>query len=461
MQYELQVENLSSIRRLLHFTIDQKVVKGELDSAFRTLKKDARLPGFRQGKVPRNILEARFGRQVRNDVSSRLIDESYRKAVTDLDVAGQPALENRGTITGKSNFSFTIGVDVKPEIEVSDYTGVEVAFKTDPVSEEEIDGEIARLLAGRARIEEVSDDRAVESGDFVLAEVKLVKGEGDDAEELANEAGTLVNTAAERYYPGIESLLIGLKKDESGEGVVTIGDTSIFDHLQGVELNATVKVLNIQAHVVPELSDELAEELKYEGGAAGMKAAVTMKLQSSRDEAARNQARVDLLQKLVDSNDFEVPGGMVDEQLQALVEELRVRRAYGGADPRSIKFSDAEIADLRNRATFAAKASCVLAAVSKQENITADDSDVEARITEIASMRGQAVEAIRGYLEREGAFDVLRDRILEEKTLEWLLENADLKEAVATEEPIEPEEAPAEESSSDEDSSSDSSSDEE
>ncbi|MFT5683966.1 MAG: trigger factor, partial [Myxococcota bacterium] len=135
----------------------------------------------------------------------------------------------------------------------------------------------------------------------------------------------------------------------------------------------------------------------------------------------------------------------------------------GGADPRSIKFSDAEIADLRNRATFAAKASCILAAVSKQEGITADDSDVEARISEIASMRGQAVEAIRGYLEREGAFDVLRDRILEEKTLEWLLENADLKEPVESDEAVEPDEAPAEDSSSssDDDSSSDSSSDEE
>ena len=164
-----------------------------------------------------------------------------------------------------------------------------------------------------------------------------------------------------------------------------------------------------------------------------MKAAVAMKLQSARDEGARNEARVALLQKLVETNDFEVPGGMVDEQLNALVEELKVRRAYGGTDPRSIKFSDDELADLRKRATFAAKASCVLAAVSRQENITAGDADLNNKIAEIAGMRGQTVEAIRGYLEREGAFDVLRERILEEKTLEWLYDNADLKEV--TDEP--------------------------
>ena len=132
---------------------------------------------------------------------------------------------------------------------------------------------------------------------------------------------------------------------------------------------------------------------------------------------------------------------MVEEQLQALIEELRVRRAYDGTDPRSIKFSDSEIDDLRKRATFAAKASCILAAVSRQEKIDVGDADLDAKIAEIASMRGQAVEAIRGYLEREGAFDVLRDRILEEKTLEWLLENADLKEVAAEAETISDEDA--------------------
>ena len=148
---------------------------------------------------------------------------------------------------------------------------------------------------------------------------------------------------------------------------------------------------------------------------------------------------------LVDKNEFDVPDGMVEEQLQALVEELRVRRAYGGQDPRSIRFSDAEMEDLRRRARFAAKASCILAAVSRQEDIIVSDVDIDARIEEIAGMRGQTTSAIRGYLEREGATGVLRERLLEEKTLEWLLENAELIHEELSVEAADTEEAAGEE----------------
>lgn len=427
MQYDLQIENVSSIKRKLRFTVAQDVIKGELDKAFKDLKKNASLPGFRKGKVPRNILEARFGKQVRGDISNRLISQSWVEASQGLDLAGQPRISDQGNLTQKNDFIFTIEVDVKPEVEVDGYRGVEVPYRVLAVSEDEVDADIQRQLASRASIREVTDDRPVQAGDQVLAELLLVEGEGDDAEELAREAGTMINTSNERFYPGIETLLVGMTKDEEKSGEVTIAEDTIFEHLKGKTVNATAKVLSIQAMMTPELDDELAAELGFEGGAEGMRGAVQFKLQSAREEEARNQARVDMLQKLVDANEFDVPNGMVEEQLQALVEELRVRRAYGGQDPRSIRFSDAEMQDLRQRATFAAKASCILAAVARQEDIVVSDADVDSRIEEIAGMRGQTTAAIRGYLEREGATGVLRDRLLEEKTLEWLLENAELQ----------------------------------
>jgi trigger factor len=423
MQYDLQIDNVTPIKRSLRFTIAQDVVQGELNQAFKDLKKNASLPGFRKGKVPRNILEARFGKQVRSDISSRLIDQSWREASADLEVAGSPKLREPGDLNNKKDFIFTIEVDVKPEVEVTSYRGVEVPYRVLSISDEEVDADVKRLLVSRSSIQEVTEARPVQSGDQVLAELVLTEGD----EELAREAGTMINTSNERFYPGIESLLIGMSKDEEKTGEVTIADDTIFEHLKGKTLQATAKVLSIQAMAAPELDDALAEELGYEGGAVGMRAAVQMKLQSSRDESARNQARVDLLQVLVDNNEFDVPDGMVDEQLQALVEELRVRRAYGGQDPRSIRFSDAEMEDLRRRARFAAKASCILAAVARQEDIVVSETDIDDRIAEIAGMRGQTTQAIRGYLERENATGVLRDRLLEEKTLEWLLENAELQ----------------------------------
>lgn len=423
MQYDLQIEEVSSIRRRLRFTLASGLVKVELDRAFVTYKNKVRIPGFRSGKVPRPMLEQRFGKQIQAEVAESLVNRLYREASEKLEVASQPQLTRPGEVLQGSDFTFEVEVDVKPHVAIHGYKGVEVEYAEATVTDADVERVVKQRLATKTHIESVEDGRGVQKGDLVLTELKLL---GADGAELANEAGTMVSTGGEKYYPGVEALLVGLSKGEGATAEVTIRSSSVFNHLRGVTATATVKVLEIQAQVIPALSDEIALELGFEGGVDGMRTAIRMQLQDQADEAGRMQARVALLQKLVDNHDFDVPNTMVDEQLQALVEELRVRRAWGGTDPRSIRFSDAEMADLRVRARFAAKGSVILATVAKAESLDVSDDDISAKINEIADSRGQAPEAIRGYLERENALPVLRDRILEEKTLEWLLENASL-----------------------------------
>jgi trigger factor len=436
MQYELRIEDVNAVRRRLHFSLPEQVVKVELDSAYLNLKTKVRLPGFRPGKVPRQVLEGRFAADIESEVSGRLIDRSYRKAAESLDVVGSPTLEDRGPVSATQGFHFVIGVDVKPAIQVQSYKGLQVEYKSVLVSEQDVDRAVQGRLASRASIQEVTEDRGVESGDLVLTSLKLSEGDA----VVVDDPGTLVNTRAERYYPGVESLLLGLKKGESASGEVTIGGNSLVDAVKGRSLKAEVTVVTISANKVPELTDELAAELKYEGGVEGMRLALRLQLQQQADETGRTQARVAMLEKLVSLNVFEVPDSLVEEQLNALVEELRVRRAYQGQNPNSIRFSDAEMADLRGRARFAARAAVILSSVARAEGIAVTDADLDAKIREIAQMRGQTPHAIRGYLEKEQAIPVLKDRVLEEKTLEWLLENSDLQPLGADGAP----EAPAE-----------------
>ncbi len=431
MQYQLDVENVSSIRRRLHFTLSGKQVSAELDLAFNDLKNKVRLPGFRPGKVPRKLLESRFGKQIRGEVSGRLVDRAWRLESPKLEVAGQPSLEDSSDL-GAGDFTFVIGVDVRPEIEVKNYTGIQVAFRSATLADDAVDARVNARLASQSRIQEVTD-RPVQAGDEVLTKVTLTRPLAADAEAgataeiLAEEFGTKIFTAGDRFYPGLETLLIGLSAGESGTGSVTIGAKSVYEHLQGQTVDAAVEVMGIQARTVPTLTDEAATDLGYEGGAEGMRAAIRMELQAQLEENARQSSRVELLEKLVAANDFDVPESLINEQFEALQEEMKVRRAYQGQDPRSIRFSDAELADLHNRGRFAAKAALLLAAISRQESLAVTDADMDAKIEEIASSRQQAPAAIRGYLEREGAMGVLKTRIAEEKTLEWLLEHADLK----------------------------------
>jgi trigger factor len=419
MQYEMNIEEVSNIGRKLHFTVASNEVKVELEKAYKDLMNKVRMPGFRPGKVPRKMIEARYGPQVKGEVSEKLIEAAYREAVRELPVAGRPEVVDQGDVRSDIELTFSIEVDFRPEIEVTGHKGVAVDMPVAKVSQADIDRAIGQRLASQARIEEVTDTRPVQSGDLVVTELTLTQS----GNELVSEPGTMIHTVAERYYPGVEGLLIGLKTGEEKAEEVTIGAHAENEDLRGETVLAKVKVINIQAHVVPELDDEVAKALEFDS-AKDMTAKLTEQLAEFAESTGKNQARVGVLEKLVESNKFDVPQGMIEEQLNALVEELRMRQAYMGQDPRQLKFSDAEMTDLRVRAEFAARASCVLDGVARQESIEVSDADLEAKIQEMAEQRGQPVEAIKGYIEQENATPMLTARIQEEKTLDWLLDNA-------------------------------------
>ncbi|MFT4627852.1 MAG: trigger factor [Myxococcota bacterium] len=426
---KVDVASAGSYERHLQITIPAGDVKVELDRAFRKLAGQVRMRGFRAGKAPRRVLEARYGAQVRSDVASQLIQDSYTAALRDheLDPIGQPRLEKSSDLAVSGDFQFTIAVDVRPEIELDAYKGLDVVYPRVEVSDAEIDAAVAQRLAGQARLTEVTD-RPVEAGDAVLTE--LVVRDGED--EVAREPGTMIRTDGDAYYAGIESLLVGMSVGDEKEGEVTFLADAKAEGLAGRALTASVKVHSVQANAIPELDDAVAEELGFEGGAEGMRGALQLQLQERRNELARNQARANALEVLIEANQFDVPSGMVDSSLEMLTEELKLQTAYrNGRDPRTITFSEAQMADLRNRAVFAAKAGLILECVAKGESIEVVDADLDRKYEEMAEQRGQTVEAVRGYFMKEDAVQELRDRLLEEKTLDWLLENSNLVEPPA------------------------------
>jgi trigger factor len=259
--------------------------------------------------------------------------------------------------------------------------------------------------------------------------VELTAKDGEAV--VASEPGTMIRTEGDPYYTGIESLVEGQAIGEEKSGKVQFAESARTEAVAGRELDVTIKVQSIQANEIPELTDEVAKEMGYEGGAEGLRQAVRADLVASREEGARNQARANVLQALIDANKFDVPQSMIDDQLKALIEELRLQAAYRGRDPRQVTFSAAQLADLRVRAEFAVKGGLILEFVSKKESLAITDEDLERKFQEMADERGQAVETIKGYFERDNATEELRSRLLEEKTLDFLLEKSKLVDAKA------------------------------
>ena len=173
-----QVEQISPIQRKLNFTVPANEVSSELDRAFRDMAQKVRLRGFRPGKAPRSVLEARYGRSIKQEVAANLINNSFREAADALEFFGQPNVE-KGDLVRGTDFSFSITVEVRPELELAPYKGVPVDFPVRTVAEGVVEANISQRLESQKSLAEV-DRNEVEIGDYVLAEVKVTEGFNGD-----------------------------------------------------------------------------------------------------------------------------------------------------------------------------------------------------------------------------------------------------------------------------------------
>ena len=438
MQIEVKSDNAYARKVTVRVPADR--VRDELDRAFKRIGDRARVPGFRPGKVPRQVLDARFGDRVREDVATSLIQFGWTRAMNThkLEPVSRPSVIAQDELHVGKEFGFTISVEVRPAIIAQSYTGLTVQWPASEVSEAEVDISVDSRRRSQARLAPV-EDRPVRIGDTVQVEVKA---EADGA-LLLDEPGTLVRTAGDPWLNGLEPLLVGLAVGEDKASEVTFAQTARQAAIAGKTANVTVKVLSIQEMVVPPLTDELAKELGADD-VVSLREATRANLNKGREELSRNQARANLLQALIEANPFEVPASMVEQNLQLLMEELKMQRAYAGQDPRSMTFDAAQMADLRMRAAFAAKGGILLESVSKLESIAVSDEDIEAKIAELAATRGQNVESVRAYFAEEEARLDLAERIKEEKTLDWLLDRSNVQRPSPAAEAAAAEAAPAE-----------------
>lgn len=431
---QIQITTESSFARKVEVTVPADAVRAELDKAFASVARRARLPGFRQGKVPRKLLEARYGAGISEDVAENLIQQGWRRALDDHDLnpVARPALTERGDVSRDGDFRFVIAVEVRPEVSLTTYEGLSVYWPEAEVEDAEVDAALEQQRAGQARLASV-EDRAVEAGDQVQVELQIKDGD----EVVVSEPGTMIRTGGDAWYPGLEEHLLGLAIDASKTFECTFADDARAEEVAGRTLQVDATVHGISTMVVPELDDDLAKEVGHDSVDA-WRESLRGQLAEGREEAARNQARANLLTALIEANAFEVPAAMIAQNLDMLKNEIRNQRARAGQDPQTVTFSETLLADLQQRAVFAAKGALILESVVRTEELAVTDEELDGKFAEFAESMGQTVEQVRSWFATDESKAELRDRLLEEKTLDWLLDKQEI-----TREAPEPAEAPA------------------
>lgn len=423
----VKVEDVSSIKKKLVFEVAPEKVDKEIGRAYKKIGKTAKVKGFRAGKVPESVLEKYYGAQMEQEVLTRLINDTYFKALDENDIfaVGEPNIVDSSGVNKGEAFTYEAEVEIKPAVTAKDYTRLDLEKEKFVAESKVVDERLEEMRVSRAQIE-VSRRKKARSGDSVVIDFEgFVDGEAFDG---GKGEDYLLELGSGSFIPGFEEQLTGLQRGEAKDVEVSFPDNYGQADLAGKPAVFKVVLKEIKEKVVPELDDEFAKGFGVE-----TLDALKEELQKSYETQEKNRVENDLREKLVtaliERNPIEVPEAMIAKQLDYMFENISNRMQSQGMSVAMLGITPENFREnYRETAVEQVSGNLILEAIGHQEGIHADESEIDAKLEEIATMANAPLETVKKYYATAEARSGLMAQITEEKVIRFLLESARVKE---------------------------------
>lgn len=413
---------------VLEVEVDAERVTEALDQAFKKVSKRVNVPGFRKGRVPRPIFEAKYGvESLYQDAIDIMLPEAYTQAVkeTDIKPVDQPEVEVEQIGKGQT-FKFKAKVIVKPEVKLGEYKGLEVEKQSVEVTDEELDSELKRMQERHAELIIVDEDVAAKGDSVVIDFEGFVDGEafeGGKAERYTLELGS------NSFIPGFEDQLVGMGTGDFKDVEVTFPEHYHAENLAGKPAVFKVKLHEIKRKQLPALDDEFAKDVSEFDTLEEYKTDLKQQLQSRKEKEAEGAREAAVVEKAAENAEVEIPHAMIETEIQHMVKDLDNRlRMQGMNIDMFLTLSGQTIADLREQmqkeADKRVKNNLVLEQIAKEENLSISDEELSAELDKMAETYKRSAEEIRDILTKNGTLDNLREEALIRKTIAFLVENS-------------------------------------
>jgi trigger factor len=424
---KVNVEDISSIKKKVHVEVPEDRVAQEIDSFYEELKKKAKIKGFRPGKAPRTILERYFKDYAKGEVLQRLIQDTFPKALSEVSFSpvAPPAFDPQELEGGKP-FRYAAIVEVKPQIKIEDYTGLNLEGKKEEVRDEELEERLKNLQNLHAQLKAISEPREVRTGDYVILDYDA-KMDGKPLDE-GKGVDITVEVGSGRFIPTLEENLIGLKPEDEKDVDVSFPADYGYKKWAGKTVSFHVKVKEIKEKILASLDDEFAKDLGGFDSLEALTAKLREDMQKVKEEALDRHFKDQIVDQLLQKNSFEIPPSLVEEQNQALVSEAKLRLASQGMNLKDMDISEDKLReDYRAVAERQVKTYLILEKIAGQEGISVSDEEVQGRLKEISERSHQKFEAVKRYYEKNGLIPEMQAGILSDKTLNFLIEKSNIK----------------------------------
>lgn len=422
---KIDVTDVSPVKKILEIQVEAAEVQAETKKVVDRYARQARIPGFRAGKAPRSVIEARFGSDIKEDVRDGLISRSYGDATREKGFRplGEPTLEDvdeadDGTVKFKTTF------EILPEFEPKGYKDIEARRVVNPVQDEDVDKTIEEIRQSRAALV-AAEGRTAATGDFIIADIE---GVPEDGEPFSREA-MILEVGATENLPEFNNGIEGAKAGDDLSFTVHYPDEYPAEPLRGKDVAYTLKVHEIKVKEAPQLDDEFARDLGEFESLAQLKERIRTDLEARATGEADSEVRRSILDKVLLENPIPLPEVLVEQEIRNRMEDVARQMIMQGMNPSEADFDWKKMREAQEEgARKAVHGRLVLDAIADLESLEVSSKEVDDRVRQEAARMGEKVEDVRSRLKKHDGMEAVRGQLVRERSLDFVTSVANIRE---------------------------------
>ena len=437
----INLEKLPDCKALLRIEFPSEDTRAERNQIIKLFSKQAKIPGFRPGKTPANVIEKRFKSEIENEFEDRIVRKAIQKNNEEnkIDIINIKEIRDQSH-NSDGTYTATIELIVAPDFELTDYKGIEVTVPKTDVTDEQLEESLSQIRERFAHYEDVKD-RGIQMGDFVVINYKgSVDGKAVGEvlplapATLAQNTGFWLKMDENSFLPGFCTPLIGLKENDTKSVNVTIPDDYEAEELRGQSLDYEVEIVEIKEQRLPELDDEFAEKIEPGKTLDQLKETLREQMQEQRKGYRQEMITNQILSKINSELEFELPQEIVMRETQSRVNDIfNSNTERGVSEEELVEHQEQIIESAGEQANNSVKTSFILEQIAEKEKIEVGEEEVLNRVNEIAARQKTSVKNLTKQLQKKNGFGRIINGLKIQKTLEFLRDSAVIKE-------VEPEE---------------------
>ena len=413
--------DVSETQKTLTIEIPSDIVAAEINRVAKDYSKQAKIPGFRPGKVPATIIKQRFKDQIFHDVMHGLIPRAVEEALQErgIEPVDTPNIKDVALEEGQP-LKFTAAIETVPPFDPGDLSTLTASRPSAAVTDDAVEEMLGRLRERGAKYEPV-EGRGIADGDTAVLDIERrdADGEPDRHENVSLELGAPANP------PGFDANLLGLNAGDEKTFSIHFPDDYSVKEMANSDVTYSIKVKEVRRKVLPELDDEFAKDVGAFESLAALRDRVRADLQEEAEDNAKRQVRTAILKQLSERVAFDLPKSLVEREIDRRLEEFARQLMQQNVDPRQAGIDWAQFREAQREPARAAVASAlVLDEIARRENITVAAEDVDKEIEQFAARAGRTPAALRAQLEKEGGVSRLYSGLRREKAVDLALSRA-------------------------------------